>query len=80
MTDSIVSVVDRVRASSISQDRLAQALGMDRSRLSRILSGLARMPADFELRAISALDALETAEMAADEARRRVLDRAGLSS
>lgn len=70
----------RARASSISQERLAQALGMDRSWLSRILAGRQRMPDGFEARAISALDALETAEMAADEARRRVLDRAGLSS
>lgn len=53
---------------------------MDRSRLSRILSGSAQMPTDFKGRCIGALDALETAEMAADEARRKVLQRSGLSS
>ena len=70
----------RVRASGISQDRLAQALGMDRSRLSRILSGAIRRPDGFEERATRALDVLETAEVAAAEERRRVLVRAGLSS
>ena len=78
--DITTSLRQRVRASGISQDRLAKSLGMDRSRLSRILSGLARLPDCFAERVYRALDALETADVAADEARRRVLDRAGLSS
>ena len=77
---AVCDLRQRVRSSAISQDRLARALGMDRSWLSRILSGKQRMPADFEERLNHALDALENAEAAAEEARRKVMVREGLAS
>ena len=77
---AVCDLRQRVRASAISQDRLARALGMDRSWLSRILSGKQRMPADFEARLNRVLDALETAEDAAEAARRKVMVREGLAS
>lgn len=73
-------LLDRVRRSQISQDVLAQAVGIERSALSRILRGLRCMPADFEERVTHALDSLEAAEAAAEEARRKVMAREGLAS
>lgn len=73
-------LLDRVRRSQISQDVLAQAVGIERSALSRILRGLRCMPADFEERVTHALDSLEAAEAAAEEARRKVMVREGLAS
>ena len=48
-------------------------IGMDRSALSRVLSGHQSPPPGFEDRVYEAIDVLECAEMAAEEARRRVL-------
>ena len=73
-------LLDRLRQSRFSQDALAQAIGIDRSALSRILRGLRGMPTGFEERAAHALEALENAEAAAETARRKVMARAGLAS
>ena len=72
-TQSSIELRDRIRRSRVSQDQLAQMVGMDRSMLSRILSGYRQPPPDFEDRVREELDAIECAEMAAEEARRRVL-------
>ena len=72
----IREIRDRLKLAGIAQQRPAQMLDIDRSDVSRILSGLRRPSADFVERAISALDALETAEMAAEEARERGMPRA----
>ena len=72
-TQSSIELRARVRGSRISQDRLARMIGMDRSALSRVLSGYQPPPAGFEDRVYAALDAFECAEVAAEEARRRVL-------
>ena len=72
-TLSSIELRDRIRSSRISQDQLARMVGMDRSKLSRILSGYHQPPPDFEDIVHAELDAFECAEMAAEEARRRVL-------
>ena len=76
----ITSIRRRARHSEISQERLARALQMDRSWLSRILSGQQRPPSDFAARAFRALRALEDADQAADRARAESLRRAGVSA
>ena len=58
---------------SVSQERIALAAGYDPSLFSRILRGLRPEPAGFEARVTAALDRLERAEQAAEQARQRVL-------
>ncbi len=72
--DNTVSVIrERIARQGVSQDRVAQLAGYDRAALSRFLRGLRRPPQDFHFVMADALDALEAADRAADEARRRVL-------
>ena len=56
-----------------SQERVALEIGIDPTLFSRILNGLRRQPEGFEVRVMEALDRLERAEKAAQEARERVL-------
>lgn len=78
--DEIREIRERITRSVVSQERVAQAAGYHPTALSRILRDLRPVPADFKQRIESALDALETAEVAAEEERRRVLHRAGIAS
>ncbi len=63
----------RIRDASITQERLALQLECDPSLFSRYLRGLRPAPDGFAAKVAAALDRLEQAEAAADEARRRVL-------
>lgn len=74
--DHILIVRDRIsRSPAATQEALARLLSIERTALSRILSGGRPAPPDFEIRVLAAIDALESAEMAADEARDRVISR-----
>lgn len=61
----------------IIQERLAKEVGINQSLLSRILSGLRPTPPGFEVKVAAALDRLEAAEKAAQEAREKVLSGEG---
>ena len=64
---------NRLALSGFTQERVALASGYEPSLFSRILRGLRPEPPDFEARVTAALDRLERAEKAAQEARQRVL-------
>ncbi len=66
-------IKSRIALSGLSQERLALAMGIDQSLLSRILNGRRPPPPDFEAKVNATLDRLEKAEKAAAEARERVL-------
>lgn len=70
---SIGNLRNSISHSTISQERLARALGIEPTQFSRILRGLRPMPEDLPARIHAALDRLERAEQAAQEARERVL-------
>ena len=72
-TASIGAVADRVAKSTATQEAIAAQAGYDQTAFSRILRGLRKPPAGFEDRVYEAIDALECAKMAAEEAHRRVL-------
>ena len=63
----------RIFESAVLQERVAAEAGMDAGLFSRILSGRRPASPDFVQKASAALDRLESAEAAADEARARVL-------
>ena len=63
----------RITKLGTNQERVARAAGYDPSLFSRILNGLRPPPPDFEAKVTAALDRLEAAERAAEEARQRVL-------
>ena len=62
------------------QHEVARYLGMESWRLNLYLNGTRCAPADLEQRVLTALDVLERAETAADEARRRVLAQAAAAA
>lgn len=66
----------------VTQERVAMVVGLERSALSRYLRGVRPFPAGLPERIHHALDVLEAAEQAADEARQKVLSTKawGLSS
>ena len=70
---SLEHVRTRIALNGVSQEGVAREAGYEPSLFSRILRGLRPEPDDFEARVTAALDRLEAAERAADEARRRVL-------
>lgn len=72
-TNEIRKLRGRIAESGIRQQALASALDMDPSQLSALLNERRRATDDFLSRANTALDRLEEAEAAADEARQRVL-------
>ena len=63
----------RLARLGISQERLARILGIHPSLLTRYFRGDRPPPADFREKVNAALDKLEAAEKAAQEARERVL-------
>ncbi len=63
----------RIAELGVTQHDLANALRMHATLLNHILKGRRTPPADFYERVTAALDRLEAAERAADEARQRVL-------
>ena len=67
------SIQARLAHSPISQERLAQVLGVSGAYLSRLIRGLRPMPEGFEERVHAVLDLHERAERAAQAARERVL-------
>ena len=64
----------RISQSPVSQERVSLAVGYDPALFSRYLRGLRTPPENFVERVRVALDRLEAAERAADEARARVLE------
>ena len=66
-------VRQRIAVNRLSQEGVARAAGYEPSAFSRILRGLRPEPPDFEARVTAALERLERAEKAAQEARQRVL-------
>ena len=66
-------LLTRIYELGFSQEEVAQASGYEPSLLNRYLNGRRTPPADFEARVHAALDRLEAAEKAAQEARERVL-------
>ena len=65
----------RMAELSVTQQDLAEALGLNATLLNHILKGRRTPPADFARRVTAALDRLERAEQAADKARQEVLRR-----
>lgn len=63
----------RIAESGVYKVELARVLGIHPTQLSAILHGRRSAPAGFEARVTAALDRLEAAEAAAEEARQRVL-------
>ena len=63
----------RIAELDLTQHDLAKALGINATAVNQILNGRRTPPPDFEARATAALDRLERAEQAAQEARQRVL-------
>ena len=57
----------------VTQQDVADALGLNATQLNHILKGRRTPPADFARRVTAALDRLEQAEQAADKARQKVL-------
>ena len=65
----------RMAEIGVTQQDVADALGLNPTLLNHILKGRRTPPADFERRVTAALDRLERAERAADKARQKVLKR-----
>ena len=70
----------RIARIDVTQGQVADAAEMERSAFSRILSGDRLPPAGFFEKMDRILDALEAANEAAEEARRKVMAREGLAS
>ena len=68
-------ILGRMAEIGVTQQDLADALGLNATLLNHILKGRRTPPADFERRVTAALDRLERAERAADKARQKVLRR-----
>ena len=63
----------RIAEAGVRRRDVAHAIGYSESMFSLILQGDRTMPLDFDSRVRAAIDRLETAEKAAQEARKRVL-------
>ena len=72
---SVASLRGRVAIAMVTQERLAQVVGVNHSTISRLLSGSRSPHRGLIARIHRALDAIEEAEAAAETARREVLDR-----
>ena len=66
-------LLTRIYELGLTQDEVAHAVGYEPSLLNRYLNGRRNPPPDFETKVKTALDKLEKAEKAAQEARERVL-------
>lgn len=80
MADECREIRGRIARIGVTHRRVAVLSGYDHTAFSRWLAGYREPPQGFFERIAQTLDVLETAEMAADEARRKVLQRAGLAS
>ena len=65
----------RMAELGVTQQDVADALGLNVTQLNHILKGRRTPPADFKRRVTAALNRLERAEQAADRARQKVLKR-----
>ena len=68
-----VRIKGRIFRAGVTQEQIAQAMGIEPTLFSRILRGLRPMPEGFEQRIHATLDRLEAAEKAAQNARERAL-------
>ena len=68
-------ILGRMAEIGVTQQDVADALGLNATQLNHILKGRRTPPADFERRVTAALDRLEKAEQAAERARAKVLRR-----
>ncbi len=71
--ETTAEIRGRMAAIGVTQQEVAIAMGLERSAITRYLTGVRPMPAGFEERVCAALDRLERAERAAQEARATVL-------
>ena len=69
-----VQLKAKIFQAGVTQEQVARLMGIEPATFSRILRGLRTMPEGFEKNLKHALDRLEAAGRAADEARARVLD------
>lgn len=76
MTHETREIRNRIALAGLTRDAVARRAGIHPSQLSRYLNGAIEPPPSFAARARAAIDILERAERAADEARRRVLEAA----
>ena len=72
-TPDTVAIRQRLGAFRLSQWTLANAVGVGQATLNQWLTNTRPMPSGMEARIHAALDVLERAERAAQEARERVL-------
>ena len=68
-----LTVRERIALSGLTRDAVARQAGFHPSQFSRYINGTVKPPPDFKSRTLAALDLLQRAERAADEARRRVI-------
>ena len=73
LTAKIARIRGRIAEVGCRQADIAQAIGINETLLNTYLRGRRPMPEGFEERVHTALDRLEAAEQAAEEARARVL-------
>ena len=69
MSDADGDIRTWVEKSGVGQNRLARFLGIEKTKLSRILAGERRAPAGFRQRVEGAIELLAGADAAADAAR-----------
>ena len=72
-SSEIQAIRGRLAAAGVTQIDLANQLGIHPTKLNHLLRGKRPIPPGFLASATAALEQLERAEQAADEARRRVL-------
>ena len=72
-TSNIAKLRGRIAEAGLKRQDLAALLGFSETMFSLYLNGRRPAPPDFEANVYAAIDRLETAEKAAQEARERVL-------
>ena len=72
-TEARKKIKGRIAEAGVRRRDVAHAIGYSESMFSLILQGDRTLPLDFDSRVRAAIDRLETAEKAAQEARERVL-------
>ena len=72
-------LLGRMAEIGVTQQDVADALGLNATLLNHILKGRRTPPADFARRVTAALDRLEKAERAADTARQKVLGKGAVA-
>ena len=73
----LVDIKLRIVRLGIRQEQVAEAAGYESTLFSRYLNGRRRPPPDFFEKVNAALDLLEAAEKAAQEAKEKVLNEGG---